>query len=167
MERVTLDRFLSRTVVYERLPVEVSPGLRRSVWISSLVITAFATLCHFFPDGSTLQGSQFFLLKPAWMVDIWDFLANNRLALSTCSLVVLGLALIMLIPTRLYRWGEASLQMVLFIPVVFASTSLLFSAVLLVPVMVNLAAWLVIITVAVLLLIAILLILFGVFTRSQ
>ena len=166
MVRVTLDQFLGRVVVYERMPVEVSPGLRRSVWISCPVIASFATICHFFPNGEMLRDSLFFLWKQAWMADIWNFLATNRQVLFICNLVVLGLTLAMLIPTRLYRRGEIGLHVILFIPVVYASASLLFTLLLLVPVLVNLVFWVLIIVVAAFMTLAFLAILFGLFSRA-
>lgn len=146
MYRVTFDQFLERMVIYERTPVEISPHLRRCAWLCWPVIIACSLIFYFLPDGEILRNSLFFLWTQGWMANIWNFMAVNRLLLLSISLTILGLALLLFILTRAYHLAQINLHVVLFIPVVYATASLLFVLILLLPILTNLIVWIILIT---------------------
>lgn len=146
MYRVTFDQFLQHTAVYERTPVQISPGLRRGVWFSWLIIAVCALIFYFLPDGDTLKNSIFFYWTKGWMANIWNFIAVNRPHLLIVNLAVLVLAFALLILTRGYHQAEIGLQIILFVPVVYATANLLFVLILLLPILANLIVWILLFT---------------------
>ena len=148
MYRVTLDQFLQRTVVYESTPIQVSPHLRRCIWFSWLVIAVCSLIFYFLPNGDILRNSVFFLWTQGWMANLWNFIAANRPLLLDISLAILVLAVLLLVLTRAYHQAQIGLHLAMFIPVMYASASLLFALVLLLPILANLIVWIIFITLA-------------------
>ena len=142
MQRVTLGQFLERTTTYERMSIQIDPGLRRGVLLSEILICVCMIIYKFIPDGDYLREAPIFLWTKEWLANTWDFTADNRqLILIICGLVLI-LALGMMVPTRLYKRAEISLHIALFVPVIFATVNIVFVFILLLPLMTNLLLWL-------------------------
>ena len=141
MERVTFGRFLENTSTYERMPVQIDVGLRRGVLVSLGVLGVCMAVYGYLPFGSYLRDAFVFMWTRGWLAWAWDFTASYReLILGACGLVI-ATTLALAVPTRLYRTAEINLHIMLFIPVVFAAVNLGFVIILLLPVVVNLLAW--------------------------
>jgi len=145
MDRVTFRQFLGRTVKYENLPVQVSPALRRGVWISWPVLALTSLVFYYLPDGEVLRTDRFFHWTRGWQANTWNFMEQNQVIFLAVNLGVLALAVILLAFTRAYRQAPVGLHVALFIPVVHAALSTLFALFLLLPLLANLVAWIVII----------------------
>ena len=141
MYRVTFDQFLQRTTVYERTPVQISPGLRRGAWFSWPIIAVTGLIFQFMPSGDFLRNYGFFYWTQGWMANTWDLLYANRPMTLIISLAIIGLALVLLVLTRVYQRGEIGLHVALFVPVVYAAFSLLCVLVLGLPLLANLIVW--------------------------
>lgn len=141
MERVTFGEFLENTSTYERMPVQIDAGLRRGLYVSMWLLVACMGVYWFLPSGSYLRQAFFFMWTKGWISHAWDFTADHRsFILVVCGLII-AMTLAMAVPTRLYNTAEINLHILLFIPVVFTVLNLGFVIVLLLPVMVNLLAW--------------------------
>jgi len=82
------------------------------------------------------------------MANLWNFIAANRPLLLDISLAILVLAVLLLVLTRAYHQAQIGLHLAMFIPVMYASASLLFALVLLLPILANLIVWIIFITLA-------------------
>jgi hypothetical protein len=143
MVRVTLDQFLERTAVHENMPIQVNPLLRRCVWICWPVVAVCLIIFYFVPAGDILHRSTFFLWTKGWMANVWNYLATNRTVFMNSGLAVLALALLLLWLTRAYHRAAIGLHIALFVPVAYATASLLFVFVLLLPFLVNFVIWMI------------------------
>jgi hypothetical protein len=160
MQRVTFGQFLERTTAYERMPVDINPGLRRGVWLGWLLTGILGILYRFLPSGSYLLEISFFRWTKGWLAGTWNFVADYRQVLVVTCSIVFFMTLVLLIATRAFHVAEIGLHIALFVPVIFAAVNIPFVVALLLPVLANLVFW-VCITVACVLLGTLLLFIFS------
>jgi hypothetical protein len=84
------------------------------------------------------------------LANAWDFTADHRQDLISICAMVFIMTLGLIVPTRFYQIGEIGWHTALFVPVIFSATNLLFVVVLLIPLIVNLALWIFLITLGIL-----------------
>lgn len=142
MERVTFGKFLEHTSTYERMPVQIDAGLRRGIYVSMCVLCACIVVYWFLPYGSYLQEAFVFRWTRGWLSWAWDFTADHREWILVVCCLMIAMTLALAVPTHLYRTAEINLHILLFIPVLFTVINLGFVILLLLPIMVNLLAWL-------------------------
>jgi hypothetical protein len=141
MQRVTFGKFMEKTTTYERMPINIDPGLRRGVWLSWAITGILWVFYRFLPNGNYLRAAPFFRWTNGWLSNAWDFVADFRQILVVACALVFFMTLGLLIPTRFYQTAEINLHIALFIPVIFAAINVLFTAALLLPVIANLLVW--------------------------
>lgn len=142
MQRVTFGQFLGRTAVYERLPVEVDPGLRRAAWLSWLACGLYWAFYRLLPDGGAIERAVFFQATWPWMRAAWDLVAACRPALLAAWALLAVALLALCLLTRGFRRAGLWAQLALAVPVAAAAAGLPAALALLLPVLVNLLLWL-------------------------
>lgn len=141
MQRITLGQFLEHSMVYERTPVNINPGLRRGVWISWLAIGILGALYHFLPNGNYLRELQFFRWTKGWLANPWDFVNDYRVFLVLSCSIVFCMTIGLIFATHALHTAEISLHILIFLPVIFVALNIPFIAILILPIITNLILW--------------------------